>query len=397
MLLALFAINSVIEPMGIAQIVALLPLYLAKVGVPASEVPQWVGLFTPLIFLFGLPFIPLWGVWADKYSRKAVIVRSAAVEAIVLAGVAASQAPWQLAASLMLIGLSLGNTGVMLAVLRETVPPARLGTSFAIVGAAGPIGFALGPGLAALLVEGLGRSLSDVFVVSSALMFVVTAMVAIWMPEVRPERVPSAPALRLAYGALRGTLADAPTRALFLLFGVALLAGQMTSTYLPVLVQRIHGGGDGLVGAIGIVGGGAALVGALATPVAGAIGDRIGFRPVLCLGLAGAGVALLTLPGSASVAQLAAATTVYALCIGAARAMILALLAVEVPADRRSATLNLVYLPLYLAGIAGPALGAVLVAGGGVGLVYSAAGLILGATGIAVAYGLRAARATAPA
>lgn len=396
MLLALFTINSVIEPMGIAQIIALLPLYLAKVGVPVSDVPQWVGLFTPLIFLFGLPFVPLWGVWADKYSRKAVIVRSAAVEAVVLAGVAASQAPWHLATSLMLIGLSLGNTGVMLAVLRETVPPARLGTSFAIVGAAGPIGFALGPGLAAFLVEGLGRSLSDVFVVSSALMLAVTTLLALGMPEVRPHRVPTAPALRLAYGALRGALADAPTRALFSLFGAALLAGQMTSAYLPLLVERVHGGGEGLVGAIGVVVGGAALVGASASPLAGALGDRVGFRPVLAVGLLGAGLVLLIMPVTPSVMHLAAAATLYALCIGTARAMILALLSVEVPAERRSATLNLVYLPLYLAGIAGPAAGALLV-GGGVGLVFGAAGLILGASGIRVVISLRAARRTAPA
>ena len=33
----------------------------------------------------GAPLVPLWGVWADKYSRKAVIVRSALVEAVVFA------------------------------------------------------------------------------------------------------------------------------------------------------------------------------------------------------------------------------------------------------------------------------------------------------------------------
>ena len=59
--------------------------------------------------------MPLWGVWADKYSRKAVIVRSALVEAVVFACVALSREPWQLALSVLLIGLQLGNTGVMLA------------------------------------------------------------------------------------------------------------------------------------------------------------------------------------------------------------------------------------------------------------------------------------------
>ena len=38
-----------------------------------------------LIFVVGMPLVPLWGVWADKYSRKAVVVRSALVEAVVFA------------------------------------------------------------------------------------------------------------------------------------------------------------------------------------------------------------------------------------------------------------------------------------------------------------------------
>ena len=41
-----------------------------------------------LIFLVGAPLVPLWGVWADRYSRKVVIVRSSLVMAGVLVVVA---------------------------------------------------------------------------------------------------------------------------------------------------------------------------------------------------------------------------------------------------------------------------------------------------------------------
>ena len=44
--------------------------------------------------------------------------------------------------------------------------------------------------------------------------------------------------------------------------------------------------------------------------------------------------------------------------------MVFSLLATDVPAERRSATLNLVYLPLYAAGIVGPTLGAIVVSAG---------------------------------
>ena len=47
----------------------------------------------------------------------------------------------------------------------------------------------------------------------------------------------------------------------------------------------------------------------------------------------------------------------FTACNGSVGAMVFSLLATEVPPERRSATLNLVYLPLYAAGIIGPIVG----------------------------------------
>jgi MFS family permease len=78
------------------------------------------------------------------------------VEAVVFVGVALSREPWQLAISLLLIGFQLGNTGVMLAAIRDVVPARRIGTLIALFGVSGPIGFAVGPFLGGILVDGLG-------------------------------------------------------------------------------------------------------------------------------------------------------------------------------------------------------------------------------------------------
>jgi len=121
-LVAVFWVTSFIESMGVAQIFALLPAYLRQMGVDEADRLAFVGLFSSLVFVVGLPLVPLWGVWADKYSRKAVIIRSALVEAVVFAGVALSREPWQLALSMLLIGFQLGNTGVMLAGIRDVTP-----------------------------------------------------------------------------------------------------------------------------------------------------------------------------------------------------------------------------------------------------------------------------------
>ncbi len=371
----LFSIASVIETIGVSQIIAFLPLDLKAMGLPQAAVPRWVGLLNALIFVFGLPLVPLWGVAADKYSRKLVIARSAVVEAVVFGLVALSRHPWELAGSLLLVGFQLGNTGVMLATIRDVTPRGRLGTAIAIFGATSPIGFAAGPALGGLMLDHLHTSISTVYALSSALSVASAVMLAAGLRDVRPTVIPQGSMLTLAYGAMRGVFTDPAARRLFALFGFALLARMMAGPFLPLAVGRVTGPGMGQASAIALVVGTAALVGGVISPGAGVIGDRVGFRPVLITSLLGSGIALAVTPAAPSVSWLAATSAVAAACSAAVGAMVFGLLAVVVPPERRSATLNLVYLPLYLAGIGGPAVGA-LVVSAGLPMVFYAAALV---------------------
>ena len=131
-LLAVFWVTSMVEGLGVSQIFALLPTYLRQMGVADQDRLAFIGIFSALIFVVGMPLVPLWGAWADKYSRKVVIIRSALVEAVVFIGVALAREPWQVALAMLLIGFQLGNTGIMLAGIRDVTPRHRLGTTIAV-------------------------------------------------------------------------------------------------------------------------------------------------------------------------------------------------------------------------------------------------------------------------
>ncbi len=358
-----FWLTSMVEGLGVSQIFAFVPLYLREMGVAEPDRLRFIGIFGSLIFVVGAPLVPLWGVWADKYSRKAVVVRSALVEAVVFTGVALSQEPWQLALSILLVGFQLGNTGVMLAAIRDVAPLRRLGTIIAIFGASSPIGFAVGPVLGGIIIDGLGLPVAAVFWTSAALSIGTALLVTFGSREVRPAVVPQGRVVPLAFGAIRSVLSDPAVRRIFAIFGVAFLATQMSRPYVPVLVERVNGI-DGLASAIALVVGTAALVGALVSPIGGWIGDRIGFRPVLVAALVGGGVASFLMPVVSTLPVLALVAVGVAAFSAAISAMVFGLLAIDVPAERRSATLNLVYLPLYAAGIVGPTLGAIVVNAG---------------------------------
>ena len=353
-----------------------------------------MGLFSSLIFIVGAPLVPLWGVWADKYSRKAVIVRSSLVEAVVFGLVALAREPWQLALAMLLIGFQLGNTGVMLAGIRDVTPLRRLGLTIAIFGASGPVGFAVGPALGGLIVDGLGWSLSAVFAVSALLSVGTALLVTFGSQEVRPTVIPEGSVVSLAFGAVKGVLSDPSVRRIFIIFGLAFLATQMSRPYIPVLVEEIVGVGPGLASSIALVAGTAALIGALISPLGGALGDRIGFRIVLVAALLGGAIALLVMPLATEIPVLAGAAVLLGMSTAAVSAMIFGLLATEVPPERRSATLNLVYLPLYLAGILGPAFAGVVITVSGIAapFVVGAVVFVFGAM-VIVALGARAPRA----
>lgn len=392
-LLLVYAITSTVEAMGVAQVFSFLPIRLREVGLPEDQIPTFTGLFSSLIFVFGIVLVPFWGVWADKYSRRAVIVRSAVVEAVVFAGVALAREPWQLAASLLLVGFQLGNTGVMLAALRDVTPRDRVGTVTGLFGATGPLGFALGPVLGAVMIDGLHLQLTDVFWLGSLLSLAVVALLLVGSRDIRPAVAPVGSVLALARRAVSGVLADPAVRRIFLIFGVSVLANQMSRPYLPLLVERLHGGQPNLASAISLVTGAAFLVGAVLSPLGGSLGDRIGFRSVLAGALLGAGVALLGMAVAPSVAVLAGVAVVYAALQAATQAMVFGLVAVEVAPERRSAALNLVLLPLYVAGIIGPTVGAAAAGVGGIPAPFLVAGVVFLLGGAGMAVSMRRARA----
>jgi MFS family permease len=290
-----------------------------------------------------------------------VIIRSALVEAVVFGVIAASVAPWQLVVGMLLVGFQLGNSGVMIAAIRDVTPRHRLGLAIGLFAASSPLGFGAGPAIGAFMIDQLHLASSGVFALAAV----------------------------LAFGAVRGVMSDSIVRWLFVIYGVVFVGRQMAAQYITVLVHTVEHTSFGVAGSVGLVLGLATLIGAAVSPVGGWVADRLGFRPVLVGAIAGVAVAFVILPLGSTVVWLA---VFYSLAIASQAivgAMVSGLVATEAPAERRSATLNLIYLPLYIGGIAGPAIGAVAVTGGVSVVFFVAAAFVAGATVLALVFARR--------
>ena len=184
-----------------------LPLLVRDLGVAADDVVTTVGLLTTVSLLAGLPLVPFWGAWADRYSRKIIIVRSAVVEALLFVFLAFVTDVRQLLLVVPLVGLVLGNTGVMLAEITDRAPRIRLGLAISIVGVTGPLGLAVGPAFGGPIVDHYG--LQTLFLVDAAITGLVVLALVVGYHEAA-DRVRSVlPVMTLVRRSLIAVLRDA--------------------------------------------------------------------------------------------------------------------------------------------------------------------------------------------
>src|ERR1700704_5377421 len=276
-LLVLFGIASTVEAFTVSHVFRFMPLYLGTVHVAPAEVPAWTGYLSAAFFLFGLPLVPFWGVWSERYGRVLIIARSAFVEMVVFIGLWLAQNRWEAGFALLLVGFQLGNTGVMLTALRAVAPRGRVGFAISLFGVTPSLGFALGPTIGGWLVSQGVLSFHTLFALDAWMSLAAGTILLAFAREGTRPPPPSGSAARLALGALRTGLPGRVTLIVFGIFGLAYFAQQVANPFLPLLVIRLVGGSAGAAGQIGIVFGASALFGALPSPLAGAAGALLCF------------------------------------------------------------------------------------------------------------------------
>lgn len=378
--LALFTLTSAVEALIFGHLEAFLPLYLQELGVPPEAVPAWTGVLPALGFVLGIPLLPFWGVWAERFGRKPVIVRSAFVHALMFALIAASRNVYQLAAARFLSGLALGNTGVMIALQAEITPPERRSSAVAMITAGFPVGMAVGPWLGGQVAGAYG--IRTLLALDASLTAVMALVLTAMLVEAPRRRAASAAPARAALAAVRDVVALPLVRRLFAVYLLGALAVSAAGPFVPLRIQELYAGADP-ARAIGSVLSAAGVVMAAAAAAWGRLADRAGPLRPLRVALLAAAASFWGQAAAASLGALAAWRVAQGACQGGLMALAAAALAAYSPPERRASILNLSLLPAQLSWFLGPLLGS-LASRGGLPAVFVCAG------GLALAGGLLA-------
>ena len=365
-IVTIYVLVQFAEIFGVAMIYAYLPLALEGAGVPLRDIATVSGAATAGIFIVGAPQVPIWLAIAELRSRRLVIVRSGLIALAALIAFAFGHEAWQLIGATLALGFWLGNTGVMLATIREVSPEHARTRSIALFSAAAPMGFALGPLLAGAMIDGLGLSLAAPIMVAALLNAALILANIVAIPDVRPDHPPTGGVLEVARRGLLEVFADHRIRAGYLVLGLAIAGERMLRPVFPLRIAEVVIGpsitgipeplaAPGVAGAVGLLTGLSALGGAIAAPLlATRLVPRIGILRVMGVGFVAAAVAASAMIVVSTALGLALANTLLAAAAALLQAMVFTWLANSVSDRLRTAALSLSLFPLYAGAVVGP-------------------------------------------
>lgn len=182
------ACGNVLVNIGWDASFAFLPLVVQSLGV-ASNLELWVGAMLFGYFAVSCLSTPVWGVLADHYGRKSMLMRAGFGMAFGYALLSTTSNPVSFLLLLAVTGLANGFVPAGHALVATSTPRNRLGGALALTQAGAFTGTLLGPMIGATLL-GLLAAAQMLFAFTAACMFVAASLALVLVHEnhERPAR-----------------------------------------------------------------------------------------------------------------------------------------------------------------------------------------------------------------
>jgi DHA1 family multidrug resistance protein-like MFS transporter len=334
--------------------VPFLPLYAKKLGAATdTEALFWAGLGTTFIGLARLVSGPIWGVLADRYGRKIMLVRALAFATLTTFLAALATEPWHIVAALTCQGLFSGFIPAAVALTSVTVPDTQMSRSLGYVSAAQYLGNTLGPAIGAGIAIFAG--LRGAMVAAAILPAVAAAAVLLLVPkdEVAVRRPRGQARLAAAPVSRFWRMVGAQFYLVLVFYFFLFAANQLVRLSSPVAIERLVGhGAETLVGIAFTVSGIASVAGLLlVNRRAARPGNFRALLSVGCLFAAACQAGLALAPEAATyIVAFSAASLMQAALLPATNTLI----ATNVGRDRRGTAFGIASSAQALAFMVGP-------------------------------------------
>lgn len=282
--LTILVASAFLMDMSFTMITPFLPVYLSSaLGAKASEVDMWSGaVFAVTFFVSGL-LGPVWGVLADRKSRKLMALRASIGLTISYALCGIVQTPMQLFAARFFQGLCAGLYPALLALLAASIPARKTGLSMGLMQGGMTVGAVVGPFVGGVLADYFG--MRESFFVASVALGLISLLIGFCIKE-KPRTVKVTSRNWFDWSVLRQP-------AIFkMLIACAVIHASLFSAQpiLPLYIAQLQGSMDNIMVLSGTIFSVCAISIMIASPILGAAGQRFGFLKVLSCSLFFAGL-----------------------------------------------------------------------------------------------------------
>ncbi|HEV7664318.1 MAG TPA: MFS transporter [Chloroflexota bacterium] len=159
-----------------------LPMYVQSLGVTErAQVAVWSGVISGSAALAMAIMAPIWGVLADRYGRKPMLVRSMLGGALLIAAMGYVGDVWQLEGIRIIQGAVTGSQAAAAALVAASTPARSIGFALGLVSTAVQVGNTIGPAIGGLSVGSLGFRGS--FLLGGLLLLIGGLMSIFWIQE----------------------------------------------------------------------------------------------------------------------------------------------------------------------------------------------------------------------
>lgn len=271
---------------GLSQLAPILPLYIKQLGVDnAGEIAQFSGLAFGITFIVSAIFSPIWGLAADKYGRKPMLLRASLGMAIVIGCMGFAPNVHVLIGLRLLQGVITGYSTACTTLIATQTDKEHAGFALGTLSTANIAGSLLGPTIGGFIGENFG--LQNDFFLIGALMLIAFLLTLFFVKEdfVRTEN--KVPGIKEIWS---GIPEKNLTLTLFVTFFMLSVALYSVEPIITVYIEQIAGGSGHVALMAGIAFSASGLANILTAPRLGKLSDRVGAHKVILVALMAAGI-----------------------------------------------------------------------------------------------------------
>jgi DHA1 family multidrug resistance protein-like MFS transporter len=367
--LYVIAIAEFIVLTAFSFVTPFMPLFVQQLGnFTNHDAAFWAGIATGSAGIAMFLSSPLWGIVADRWGRKPMVLRAQFGSGIVLALAGLSPNVYYLIGLRFAQGLLSGTLAAASALVSAMTPRDKFPFAMGLLMIAFYAGNTLGPLLGGLMADAFGFQIT--FFITGALLLLGGLIVMFFVKEnfERPARGQAA--------SLGGMLRVATSRDILplLIVACALSIGpQMVSPILPLRIKELGSTGSA-ASAAGLAFAVVGIMAAVSSLVASRLAKRISLKRILVFSCVGTGLLYLPPIWAASVAQLIIFMGTSGLMVGGIVVSSSSLVGLSVPLSQQGVAYGLSQSATSLGNGLGPLIGGSLASAIGLRLVFGVTG-----------------------